>query len=130
MQQKISSKSSLLHHAVIAQTIMPIPVDYGDGHLSSQLAISMWIVLNIFIVISLLIRFLLVKKDKRFLYQLPIKNFFYELNDDSIEKQNELSGYDWYVHCKPNFNAFVIGLIIINVLGSTILLSIVISKWL
>jgi hypothetical protein len=138
-----SSKSPLLQRPAIilamlllcavlstqAQTIMPIPIPMGGGHLPPIAGLAMWMVVDIAIVIGLFIRFLLIKKDRRFLYQSKFKNFFYELNDDTPQKQKELDNYDWYVYCKPDFNFLMIGLFVINCLAGLVALSLLVYGW-
>ena len=111
-----------------AQTIMPMPI-YGGGHMEPMQGVALWVVLNVAIIIGLCIRFLLIKKDQRFSYQSPLKNFFYELNDDNPERQKELSGYDWYVYCKPSLNFLMMGIVIINCFGVVTSLSLLLYRW-
>lgn len=108
--------------------IIPMPVGYSGGGISRDGIIGLWLALNIFIICGMMIRYAVIKKDKRYNNQSHVKNFFYELEDNDIEEQKRLSKYSWGEYMKSDINIWALGLITYNSVAAIVLLASFISN--
>ena len=125
MKTKIKTLISALLIANLSEAaIMPMPIIMpinSNGGASPEIYTAPWIALNILLVIGLCIRFFFNKKDRRFSNQSSVKNFFYELEENTIEQRERQERMGLYFN--TSFNPIMIGFFTLNIIALAVWLS-------